>query len=166
MKKTIKELADELGVKKHIVKYQVDKLPEEYVEKKSGILYVKPSGILIIKEIFGEEKSGEKSNNYANNSEESSLVQHLLKEVEEKNSQIKEFQKLFETQQKLLDQQQQLTLQANKKIEQLELSLTEEVEEEEIVPTKKEVSDISSDKVDVREEASLTFLQRLFGKRK
>jgi len=40
------------------------------------------------------------------------------------------------------------------------------VEEEEIVPTKKEVSDISSDKVDVREEASLTFLQRLFGKRK
>jgi len=166
MKKTIKELADELGVKKHIIKYQVDKLTEEYVEKKSGILYVKTSGILIIKGILGEENSVEKSNNYANNSEESSLVQHLLKEVDEKNSQIKEFQKLFETQQKLLDQQQQLTLQANKKIEQLELSLTEEVEEEEIVPTKKEVSDISSDKVDVREEGSLTFFQRLFGKRK
>jgi len=166
MKKTIKELADELGVKKHIIKYQVDKLTEEYVEKKSGILYVKTSGILIIKRILGEENSVEKSNNYANNSEESYLVQHLLKEVDEKNSQIKEFQKLFETQQKLLDQQQQLTLQANKKIEQLELSLTEEVEEEEIVPTKKEVSDISSDKVDVREEGSLTFFQRLFGKRK
>ena len=50
--------------------------------------------------------------------EKDSLVSYLLIKVEEKNNQIKDFQKLFENQQKLLDQQQIFTLQPNKKIEE------------------------------------------------
>lgn len=50
--------------------------------------------------------------------EKDSLVSYLLIKAEEKNNQIKDFQKLFENQQKLLDQQQIFTLQANKKIEE------------------------------------------------
>ena len=124
MKKTIKELADELKVKKHIIKYQVDKLPEEYVENDSGIIYINEVGIALIRSILGVENTEEEPHYSAHNGEESYLVAHLLKEVEEKNKQINEFHKMFETQQKLLDQQQVLTLQANKKIAELETSLS------------------------------------------
>jgi len=125
MKKTIKELADELGVKKHIIKYQVEKIPKEYVENNSGVILIKDKGIALIKINIGADKSEEKPNYSADNGGENYLVKHLLKEVDEKNNQIKEFQKMIETQQKLLDQQQVLTLQANKKIAELETTLTE-----------------------------------------
>jgi len=125
MKKTIKELADELGVKKHIIKYQVEKIPKEYVENNSGVIFIKDKGIALIKINIGADKSEEKLNYSADNGGENYLVKHLLKEVDEKNNQIKEFQKMIETQQKLLDQQQVLTLQANKKIAELETILTE-----------------------------------------
>lgn len=50
MRKTIKELADELRVSKDKVKYQVRKLPSELTIKENGITYIKNTGIEIIKE--------------------------------------------------------------------------------------------------------------------
>jgi len=123
--KTIKQLADELGFEKHIIKYQVKKLSGEYLDNRAGIIYIKSQGISIIKRNLGKEQTGEKPDNSSDKSEKDSLVTYLLKEVEEKNNQIKDFQKLLENQQKLLDQQQILTLQANKKIEELELKSNE-----------------------------------------
>jgi len=123
--KTIKQLADELGFEKHIIKYQVKKLSGEYLENRSGVIYIKPKGIAIIKGILSGEKVGENADNSSDKVEKDSLVSYLLKEVEEKNNQIKDFQKLLENQQKLLDQQQILTLQTNKKIEELELKSNE-----------------------------------------
>jgi len=102
--KTIKQLADELGCEKHIIKYQVKKLSGEYLDNRSGVIYIKPKGISIIKGKLNGESTGEKEDNASDKVDNNSLVTFLLKEVEEKNNQIKDFQKLLENQQKLLDQ--------------------------------------------------------------
>ena len=50
--KTIKELADELGVNKDKIKYQLRKLPSELTTKKNGIIYIKSSGVKTIVDNF------------------------------------------------------------------------------------------------------------------
>jgi len=168
MKKTIKELADELGVSKQAIRKHLDKLPDTLsVTKEKGIVYLNTDVETFVKSRISKVTSKVTDNVSGNLTDDfMSRILFLEKQMEIKDKQLETKDSQLEIVYRLLDQQQQLTLQANKKIEQLELSLTEETEEEEIVPTKKEVSDISSDKVDVREEASLTFFQRLFGKRK
>lgn len=150
MDKTIKQLADELGVEKHIIKYQVKKLSGEYLENRSGVIYINSQGINIIQDILGGEINGDKVDNTSDKAGNDCLVNFLLKEVEEKNNQIKDFQKLIENQQKLLDQQQILTLQANKKIEKLELKAQTEEEKK--------------DQGEKKESSVETFWSRLFGK--
>lgn len=54
MEKSIKELADELGVTKDKVKYQVKKLPTNYLLKKGKITYIKNEGIEQLYELFGK----------------------------------------------------------------------------------------------------------------
>jgi len=168
MKKTIKELADELGVSKQAIRKHLDKLPDTLsVTKEKGIVYLNTDVETFVKSRITKVTSKVTDNVSGNLTDDfMSRILFLEKQMGIKDKQLETKDNQLEIVYRLLDQQQQLTLQANKKIEQLELSLTKEVEEEGIVPTKKEVSDISSDKVDVREEASLTFLQRLFGKRK
>jgi len=168
MKKTIKELADELGVSKQAIRKHLDKLPDTLsVTKEKGIVYLNTDVETFVKSRITKVTSKVTDNVSGNLTDDfMSRILFLEKQMEIKDKQLETKDNQLEIVYRLLDQQQQLTLQANKKIEQLELSLTEEVEEEEIVPTKKEVSDISSDKVDVREETPLTFFQRLFGKRK
>ena len=58
MEMTIKELADELGVSKDKVKYQVRKLPSDYLVKKNNITYLTDTGIWHVKTLLGK-KSGE-----------------------------------------------------------------------------------------------------------
>ncbi|EJY17583.1 hypothetical protein HMPREF1357_02570, partial [Enterococcus faecium C497] len=70
----------------------------------------------------------------------------LIAELKEKNKQIDHLQGIIETQQKLLDQQQQLTLQANQQIEklqeQLQLTYTEEPSENEATTLSEEIESI------------------------
>lgn len=54
MEKTIKEFADELGVTKDKVKYQIKKLPTNYLHKVGKITYIKSEGIQQLYELFGE----------------------------------------------------------------------------------------------------------------
>lgn len=54
MEKTIKELADELGVTKDKVKYQVKKLPTNYLLTKGKITYIKSEGIEQLYKLFGK----------------------------------------------------------------------------------------------------------------
>ena len=42
--KTIKQIADELGLEKDKVKYQVKKLPTEHVKKQGNVTYITPDG--------------------------------------------------------------------------------------------------------------------------
>jgi len=157
MKKTIKELADELGVSKQAIRKHLDKLPDTLsVTKEKGIVYLNTDVETFVKSRITKVTSKVTDNVSGNLTDDfMSRILFLEKQMEIKDKQLETKDNQLEIVYRLLDQQQQLTLQANKKIEQLELSLTEEVEEEEIVPTKKEVSDISSDKVDVREERLL-----------
>lgn len=170
--KTIKQLADELGVEKHIIKYQVKKLSGDYLDNSSGIIFINPEGIKIIKANLGAEKSGENQDKYSNKVDNTDLVQHLLKEVEEKNNQLKDFQKLLENQQKLLDQQQILTLQANKKIAELELkNESDEKIKAENDPTEEKNYDeseqnISSSENEKEKNNSTFFWKKLFRKKR
>ncbi|WP_127841127.1 DNA-binding protein [Enterococcus faecium] len=134
--KTIKELADILGVSKDKVKYQLRKLPSNFTYKKGNITYLKKEAVTTITKVL----SGNESGNLPSELPDSLPTDYLLKEIETKNNhieekdrQIEKLQIALETQQKLLDQQQQLTLQANQQIEklqeQLQLTYTEESSE-------------------------------------
>ena len=127
--KSIKEFAEELGVSKQAIRKHFDKLPTKLTPKLIGGKYVISA------------KAQEFIKNSINqinevDTEVDSLVDSILiAELKEKNKQIEHLQNVIETQQKLLDQQQQLTLQANQQIEnlqeQLHLTYTEETPEDE-----------------------------------
>ncbi|VMZ93145.1 Protein of uncharacterised function, DUF536 [Streptococcus pneumoniae] len=155
MEKTIKELADELGVSKDKVKYQTRKLPSKLTTKKSGVTYLNKEAIAIIKQnLVGSYTQVE--NDFLPTD---LLIKQLKKSNEllsEKDKQIEKLQDSQKMFQKLLDQQQILTLQANKKIEQLEIQLsTEEIPPD--PPSKKSNADVAPEK-------SKGFFSRLFTK--
>jgi len=144
--KTIKELADELGVTKQTVQYHYKSLPdkEKQVSDKGRILLNKYLQAILSAKIDKNNtgKPTKESAKYTSKKQSGFEEIKLLKE--ELNNKDKIISELLESQkkfQKLLDQQQVLTLQANQKIEQLELAQTESEEKE-----------------------KLTLLQRLFGK--
>jgi len=156
--KTIKELADELHVSKHIVKYQVDKIDSKFILKKNNKMYVSLDGQKKVRNsidipknysIYNEELFGE-------NEEKSDIKGFYNEEIRQKNKQIEELHKLLNTQQTLLDQQQQLTLQSNKQIEQLQKQLlittTEEKEVEESQQSSHEIIDDKKEKMILKEQ--------------
>ena len=115
--KTIKELADERGVTKDKVKYQLRKLPSELTTKKDGIIYIKKSGVkIILDNLKGKipiNKYSFLTTDYPPNQ-----LNILQDELDRKNKQI-------ESLQKLLDQQQNLQLQTQKMLEEKTLLLTQ-----------------------------------------
>ena len=146
MEKTIKELAEELGITKDKVKYQVRKLPSKLTINRNVVTYLGVEAISIIKSELKNNSKGKQTGKLP--------IEYLMEELEkkdyelkEKNKQIDVLHRMFEQQQKLLDQQQVLTLQANKKIEQLELQQEEKV------------SDVSEEIQTLKK----SFWQRLFG---
>jgi len=92
--KTIKQLADELGVSKDKVKYQVGKLPSSYLVKVGNITHLTNEGILKIKEILLGKDMGKLLGNYSDKTgefypqEEKELYQILKQELQSKNEQI------------------------------------------------------------------------------
>jgi hypothetical protein len=125
LSKTIKELADELGLSKDKVKYQTRKLPSGLTTKKNGVTHLTKEAISIIKSnLVGKDDQVRPPQSLPIDF----VLEELKKrdiELAEKNSQINNLQQALSTQQKLLDQQQVLTLQANQKIFALETSLEE-----------------------------------------
>jgi len=137
--KTIKQLADELGVSKQAIRKHIDKLPPTLlVTKKGNTIFLSTEIVNYIqgkvkkKDTVSEKKvtsnvdsnfkslTGNKEEVFSNLGNDF-LEKQLLakdKQLEEKDNQIKALHKL-------LDQQQILTLQANKKIEELELKSNE-----------------------------------------
>jgi predicted transcriptional regulator len=81
--KSIKQIADEFGIPKHKVKYQVEKLPKNCVEKIGEILHVTDEGMAILKDLHVEKKISK----VENFSEElsSQLIEVLKSELETKN---------------------------------------------------------------------------------
>ncbi|HHX66559.1 MAG: hypothetical protein WAO56_01640 [Miniphocaeibacter sp.] len=120
MEKTIKQLADELGVSKDKIKYQVRKLPSEYLSKKNGITYLSNDAITIIKnELEGKipnKSIGNKTNLPIN-------FTHQI--IKDKNTEIEFLKNQIERLNNLLDQQQKLNLISQNQLENKILELRE-----------------------------------------
>lgn len=143
--KTIKELADELGVSKNKIHYQVSKISSEYVVRNNGMKLLTAIAVKQIKENLGVElnsrsnseldtnKHQEKTNITKNMSVEgvelnSSLndylnsLKHQIEYLESQNinkdEQIKSLVESQKQTQNLLDQQQRLALQDKKLLEE------------------------------------------------
>ena len=130
MKKTIKELADELGVSKQTVQYHFKSLPTStYMKNDKGVYILKDEAVRVLKgKILVSEP---KENDKESTKETDELYSVLVKQLSEKDLQIESLLSGQKQLQKLLDQQQVLTLQANKKIAELETSLADPDETEE-----------------------------------
>ncbi|NBA57120.1 DUF536 domain-containing protein [Enterococcus hirae] len=140
--KTIKELAEELGVSKTAINKKVSKENRKLWFAKIGNKFViNETGQKAIKSMFFNENEnsnrqpvGEKTktenHKNANQVSELELLSLLKKQLNQKDMQLQEKDEQLKHMQKLLDQQQQLTLQANQQIEnlqdQLRLTYTEE----------------------------------------
>ena len=148
--KTIRELADELGISKTAIHKKISEtIKREHFSKNGNRFLIDEEGQKIIKSMFidlKDEKEKTKvsvlvsdTQNKDNQkvSEVSELVSVLKDRILVSDEQNKSKDQQIERLQKLLDQQQILTLQANKKIEQLETELEKEDKNE----TSKETSD-------------------------
>ena len=143
--KTIKELAEELGVSKTAINKKVsDKNRKLWFAKNGNKFVINETGQKAIKSMFlvdnanlnrklVGEKSKTKNHKNTNQVSELKLLSFLEKQLNRKDIQLQEKDNQIKQMQKLLDHQQQLTLQANQQIEklqeQLQLTYTEESSE-------------------------------------
>jgi len=164
MKKTIKELADEIGVSKTAINKKVTaNQKRKHFSKNGNRFLIDEEGQKLIKEMFSdgiENQPESKNENRSQTSvgEVSELVSVLKDRVSSAEKQLDEKDKQISSMQKLLDQQQVLTLQANKKIAELETTLNVE---EENVRAKESSDDI---KKEGKEPETKSFFARLFGR--
>lgn len=89
--KTIKQIADELGVSKDKVKYRVKKLPSNWVKIENGITYITPEGERNIHIMLGKKIGKNLEKNYLHSIEStfnetffSTNEQQKIKELEKK----------------------------------------------------------------------------------
>jgi len=116
---TIKALADELGIDKKKVSYQVSKLDDELVEKIDGKIYLSKAAIITIKRnLFVKNKAntdGKFNTNLDN------ISHKLIQEKDAQLSLLKEESNFLKKQvvdlNTLLDQQQQLQLKTQQMLE-------------------------------------------------
>ena len=136
MEVTIKELADELGVSKTAINKKIDaNFKRQHFAKIGNKFVIDDSGQKAIRIMFEEVETQTKSatKTQTENQEDSDLVCVLKERLSHSDEQLKMKDDQIKALQKLLDQQQILTLQANQKIEQLEVetqSKEEKVEKE------------------------------------
>ena len=135
MVKTIKQLADELGVSKQTIRYHIKSLPVKFTGKDSkNRITITSTGAKIIKEKvvkktvhFTGNKPQQKNFLPVNKEEqESSLLKRLdlleqtyHEQLASKDKEIARLHNTLDQTQKMLDQSQQLQLIAEKKIEEL-----------------------------------------------
>ena len=139
--KTIRELADELGVSKKKIHYQVSKLDTDSIQRLDGTIYLGKSAISKIKSNMGYSKVSELDtldiqNRHGLDSELDTEKNKLINEKSEqisylkeqmnkrddqlaiKDEQIKSLVEIHNQTQNLLDQQQRLALQDKKLLEE------------------------------------------------
>lgn len=125
MIKTIKEFASELNVTKQAIQYQIKKIDSKYLDKRTdGAILITLKGQRLIRENMGIRVTKDQQNDdkQTGNSLSDDMFLLLQEELRGKNKQIEQLQKLIEN-------QQVLTLQANQKIEKLELDLEDDNDE-------------------------------------
>ena len=128
--KTVKEVADMIGVTKQTVQYHLKSLPENYTTKSDkNIIYIKPLGQKdLIDKIDKRKQSSVDKEPTKETVENDKEIEHFKAQIKEKDQQIAQLLESQKQLQKLIENQQVLTLQANQKIEKLELTLKDDEE--------------------------------------
>src|SRR5574337_150611 len=139
--KTIKELADELGVSKKKIHYQVSKLDSNLIQRLDGTIYLNNAAIKVIKGNIGYvpktklDSVGVQNRQYLDTKldtvntslidEKNERINYLKEQIKNKDNQIsvkdEQIKSLVDVQkqtQNLLDQQQRLALQDKKLLEE------------------------------------------------
>lgn len=124
MAKTIKQIADEIGLDKQKVYRFIKKNHINEVHQKNGVMYYDEAVESLIKSHFSKITISSEAHQTTSND---AVIDVLMKqseilknELEIKNKQIDELNKRLEENQRLLDQQQQLQAIAENKIKLLE----------------------------------------------
>ncbi|MGM0117394.1 DUF536 domain-containing protein [Enterococcus sp. AZ189] len=171
--KTIKQLADELGVSKQAVWQKIKRDTStdlrQLMIKKGNTVYVSIEGQNIIKSMFHTVPNNERQHVDDNKNvdvddsvDEIIFLRELINDLQDEKKELY----------KLLDQQQILTLQANKKIEELELkNESDEKIKSENDPTEENNYDeskqhFSSSEIEKEKKNSSSFWKKLFRKEK
>lgn len=144
--KTIKELADELGVSKTAINKKVtDRERKLWFSKIGNKFVINEDGQKSIKRMFEgvtenqesqtenlEQKSNSQTENFRNNNENNADIKYILDIIEYQKEQIKDLQntkdeqfKQLSNMQNLLDQQQRLALQDKKLLEEYKSEINE-----------------------------------------
>ena len=128
--KTVKEVADMIGVTKQTVQYHLKSLPENYTTKSDkNIIYIKPLGQkALIDKIDKRKQSSVDKEPTKETVENDKEIEHFKAQIKEKDQQIAQLLESQKQLQKLIENPQVLTLQANQKIEKLELTLKDDEE--------------------------------------
>ncbi|MHC5375792.1 DUF536 domain-containing protein [Enterococcus sp. LJL120] len=143
--KTIKELADEIGVSKTAIHKKIDEnFKRKHFTKNGNRFLIDSVGQSIIKSMFIEKNQEEQKLKVSDidnpdNQQVIDLVSVLNARLIVADKQNENYSKQVDDLKKLLDQQQQLTLQANKQIEQLQSQLLVTYTEESSRESKEEV---------------------------
>jgi len=139
--KTVKEVAEMLGVTKQTVQYHLKSLPTNYTTKSDkNIIYIKPLGQKALSDKIDKRKQfsvdketvktdKEPTKETVGNDKE---IAHYKEQIKEKDQQIAQLLESQKQLQKLIENQQVLTLQANQKIEKLELTFKDNKDEMDI----------------------------------
>lgn len=131
---SVKELAEELNVTKQAIHKKITQLPTELTPKKvNGAYRLSPEIVDIIRNSTNEQPTDNQQNNQPVEGEVVALkmlVDELKEEKEKLYKQLDQKDSQLHQVQKLVDQQQQLTLQANRQNERLQLQLDQFEEEE------------------------------------
>ena len=124
MAKTIKQIADEIGLDKQKVYRFIKKNHINEAHQKNGVMYYDEAVESLIKSHFSKITTSNEAHQTTSND---AVIDVLMKqseilknELEIKNKQIDELNKRLEENQRLLDQQQQLQAIAENKIKLLE----------------------------------------------
>lgn len=168
-KKTIKELAEEIGVSKTAITKKVTEAQKKKWFTKIGNQFVIDEiGQNTIKSMFNKVEDNhsqtETQTSLRNNTNQVIDLDFYKSQISAKDNQIETLQNLLKEQQTLLDQQQQLTLQSNNHIERLQLELSKETEEK-TSQNKPETSTNNENEEEVepkKKEAQKGFFSRLF----
>lgn len=144
--KTIKQIADEIGIDKQKIYRYIKKKHINEVHREAGVMYIDDVlENLILIEFKEKDAHHDVHQNHVNEADNNVLIEMLKKELDSKNEQILNMQKL-------LDQEQQLRMM----VEQKNI-LLEEKENDTI--------EYSSDIEQFKTEEKQNFWQRVFGKK-
>lgn len=140
MAKTIKQIADEIGVSKQAVHQKrkskaLSTALQPFTTTVDGIVYISVDGEKLIKQAFAREDRKQECKQERKQVDglftpETVLYDMLKRELEIKNKQIEELNERLAESQKLLNQQQQLNAIAEQKIKLIEQKETAPIEAE------------------------------------